>query len=135
MKAKILVLLVSIVLFAVNASAYGYYYGGAPEYPVYQSSEYWNNYVYHETYTSSGRYYSYYGPSYYSNYNYYGNYGNYGNYNSYRNYGYGSPNYFPGYNQHYYYYPSTVYYHAPYYSNYDYDVQYYSPGFSLSVAW
>ena len=142
MKVRFLLLVVSLILMAAGASAscgvycygnQGYsasgyvYYAGTPSYygGAYGNYDRWNGYESWDFYSADGRYYSYYGPSYYGS-SYYGYNYNYPGYNNY---------YSAGYNQYNYYYPSAVYYHQPYYNQYDYRVQYYEPGFSISVGW
>jgi len=116
MKARFLIVLAAMVLLAANAAAYcgGYY---CEEYSTpysYYSYEQWDGYTNWNYYAPNGRYYSYYGPSYY---------------------GYAYP-YAYSHNYNYYsYYPSSVYYHAPYYDYYDYGRYYYQPGFTVSFGW
>ena len=133
MDAKILLLALAVFLIGASASAYcgsGYYcsgystgYGYAYERYTpydYYSQETWPGYTSWEYFAPNGRYYSYYGPSYYGHYGC-GNYSYYGH------------DYYAA--SEYYYYPAVTYYHAPYYNYYDYSMQYYSPGFSVSMAW
>ncbi len=117
MRAAFLGIMAFLVLLAASASAcYGGYYCtgyGAPYYsaPAYYSYEAWDGYAYSQMYTQTGRYYSYYGPSYYG-----------------YNYMYPTAYYYN-------YYPPAVYYYAPYYSYYNYGVSYYRPGYSMSFGW